>query len=226
MATAITSSRDILALSEIPVAALVAALLAALLTPAAAEPALFESRQLTPSGEYTSGIEGPGVDATGTLYVVNFGKQGTIGALSPGAPTSELFAALPEGSVGNAIRFDRDGRMYVADYRNHNVFVFERGQTEPRVYFHSDQFNQPNDLTVAEDGTIYASDPQWRRHDGQIWRIARGPDGAGLGAGMSSDPKRGTTNRLALRPARKTPPSSPPQTHHISHHRPCLIHLP
>jgi sugar lactone lactonase YvrE len=171
-----------LAVSEI----LVAALLAALLTSAAAEPALFESRQLTPSGEYTFGIEGPAVDATGTLYVVNFGKQGTIGALRPGASMSELFTVLPEGSVGNAIRFDRDGRMYVADYKNHNVFVLERGQKEPRVYFHSDQFNQPNDLTVAVDGTIYASDPHWRRRDGQIWRITRGPDGTGVGEVMST----------------------------------------
>src|SRR5258708_30183022 len=109
MATAITSSRNILALSEIPVAALVAAFLAALLTSAAAEPALFESRQLTPSGEYTSGIEGPAVDATGTLYVVNFGKQGPIGALTPGKPAPALFAALPDGSVGNTIRFARAG---------------------------------------------------------------------------------------------------------------------
>lgn len=190
--------------SEILVAAHVAAFLAALLTSAAAEPALFESRQLTPSGEYTSGIEGPAVDANGTLYVVNFDKQGTIGALSPGAPASALFAGLPEGSVGNAIRFDRDGRMYVADYRNHNVFVFERGQNEPRIYFHSDQFNQPNDLTVAEDGTIYASDPQWRRHDGQIWRITRGPDGDGRGEVMSSDRKMGTTNGLDLSPDGQT----------------------
>ncbi len=51
---------------------------------AAAEPALFESRQLTPSGEYTGGIEGPAVDAAGTLYVVNFGRRGTIGKIASG----------------------------------------------------------------------------------------------------------------------------------------------
>jgi hypothetical protein len=32
---------------------------------------------------------------------------------------SELFALLPEGSIGNAIRFDPRGRMFVADY---NIF--------------------------------------------------------------------------------------------------------
>src|SRR5262245_11314671 len=98
---------------------------------AATEPALFESGRLTPCGEYTTGIEGPAVGAGGTLYVVNFRQQGTIGIgkLSPGAARSELFATLPAGSVGNGIRFDRDGRMYVADFNGNNVLVFERGQT-------------------------------------------------------------------------------------------------
>jgi hypothetical protein len=64
-----------------------------------------------PSGEYTSGIEGPAVDAGGTLYVVNFQREGTIGKVSLGATQSELFATLLDGCIGNGIRFDRDGRM-------------------------------------------------------------------------------------------------------------------
>jgi signal peptidase len=189
--------RNILALLEILAAT-------ALVGSAAAESALFQSRQLTPAGEYTSGIEGPAVDGSGSLYVVNHQRQGTIGKLSPGAAASELFAELPAGSVGNGIRFDRDGRMYVADYKNHNVFVFERGQKEPRVYFHSDQFNQPNDLAIAADGTLYASDPNWRRRDGQVWRITRAADGTGRGEIMSSSRKMGTTNGIDLDPEGKT----------------------
>ena len=38
----------------------------------AAEDALFVSKRITPQGEYTPGIEGPAVDASGNLYVVNF----------------------------------------------------------------------------------------------------------------------------------------------------------
>jgi signal peptidase len=166
----------------------------------AAESGLFLSRQLTPAGEYTFGIEGPAVDASGNLYVVNHGRQGTIGRLAPGAAQSELFLELPAGSVGNAICFDREGRMFIADYKNHNVFVLERGQSEPQVYFHSDDFNQPNDLTVAADGTIYASDPNWRRRDGQVWRIVRGSEGKGQGEAMSVERKLGTTNGLDLSP--------------------------
>src|SRR5712664_4147881 len=149
----------------------------------AAEPALFESRQLTPSGEYTGGIEGPAVDAAGTLYVVNFGRQGTIGKLRLGATRSELFMTLAGGSIGNGIRFDREGRMYIADFKKHNVLVIEAGQSAPQLYFHSDRFHQPNDLAVASDGTLFASDP----HSGQIWRIVRGRDGKGSGEVMSSE---------------------------------------
>ena len=165
----------------------------------AAEPALFESRQLTPSGEYTGGIEGPAVDAAGTLYVVNFGRQGTIGKLRLGATRSELFVTLPGGSIGNGIRFDREGRMYIADFKQHNVLVIEAGQSAPQVYFHSDRFNQPNDLAVASDGILFASDPRFP-HSGQIWRIVRGPDGKAGGEVMSSERSMGATNGIDLSP--------------------------
>ena len=101
----------------------------------AAEDALFASERITPQGEYTPGIEGPAVDASGNLYVVNFQQSGNIGKVAAGASKSELFASLPAGSIGNGIRFDRQGRMYVADFKKHNVWVIERGETTPQVYF-------------------------------------------------------------------------------------------
>src|SRR3569833_3919028 len=82
---------------------------------AQAETKLFESAQATPAGEYTFGIEGPAADLDGNLFVVNLGKPGTIGRLPAGGAASEPFTALPEGSVGNAIRFDRSGTMFIAD---------------------------------------------------------------------------------------------------------------
>jgi len=170
--------------------------------PARAEP-LFEARQLTPVGEYTFGIEGPAVDADGNLFVVNHLRQGTIGKVAAGAVRSQLFAELPAGSVGVSIRFGHDRRMYVADYRKHNVFVFDLGGTTPRVYFHSDSFNQPNDMALARDGTIYASDPNWHGRSGQVWRIL--PVGnAGNGAVMAAPRKLTTANGIDLSPDERT----------------------
>ena len=170
----------------------------------AAEPALFASRQLTPAAEYTFGIEGPAVDPAGALYVVNYRQQGTIGKVAPGSAQSELFAELPAGSIGVSIRFDAAGRMYLADYKRHNVFWFAPGQSEPRVYFQSDRFNQPNDMAIARDGTIYASDPHWRRREGQVWRVARAADETGQGAVMATERRMGTTNGIELSPDERT----------------------
>jgi len=178
--------------------------LLALCSSARADDKLFDSRQITPSGEYTFGIEGPAVDAAGTLFVVNFGKPGTIGRLAPGAPQSELFTALPEGSVGNAIRFDRAGTMLVADYKKHTIFAVAPGATAPTPLFSSDRFSQPNDLAIAADGTLYASDPNWKDRSGQVWRITRGPDGRASGEVMTAPRAMGTTNGIDLSPDGKT----------------------
>jgi sugar lactone lactonase YvrE len=195
-----------------PLAAFAIVLAGAFTSAAAAQETLFESRRLTPT-EYTKGIEGPAVDAAGNLFVVNFQDQGTIGMVRAGAAKSELFTKLPVTkmgtkiiqSVGNAIRFDRDGRMFVADYPNHNVFVFARGESTPQVYFQSQKFNQPNDLTVAADGTIYASDPHFKTPvGGQVWRITRGDGGKGRGEVMASERKLGPTNGIDLSPDEKT----------------------
>jgi sugar lactone lactonase YvrE len=167
---------------------------------AVAESGLYQSLQLTPPGEYTFNIEGPAVDRAGSLFVVNFQRRGTVGRIVAGGTSSELFATLPEGSVGNAIRFDKSGRMFVADYKKHNIFVIEPGTTEPRPYFQSDDFNQPNDLTVAADGTLYASDPNWKARTGQVWRITAGADGRGVGEKMASPRPMSTTNGIDLSP--------------------------
>ena len=197
MRTVTISSRAISLLGQLAVASTV-------VSSAVAQDAPFQSRQVTPAGEYTHGIEGPAVDQQGNLYVVNFGKPGTIGKLAAGASQSELFAVLPEGSVGNAIRFDREGRMFVADYKKHTIFVVGRDGKDVETYFHSDDFNQPNDMTVATDGTIYASDPNWKRHGGQIWRVQRSAGGSIIGDKMTADRRMSTTNGIDLSPDGKT----------------------
>ena len=59
-------------------------------------------------------------------------------------------------------------------------------------------------MAFAPDGTLYASDPRWRRRDGQVWRIVPGADGLGRGEPMTSERKLGTTNGIDLSPDGKT----------------------
>lgn len=172
----------------------------AVATPALAEPKLFEASQTTPAGEYTFGIEGPAADLEGNLYVVNMGKAGTIGKLSSGRSQSEKFIDLPDGSVGNSIRFGPDGAMFIADYKKHNILRVEKGSLAPSIWFHSDLMHQPNDMTVGRDGAIYASDPNWKGRSGQIWRIAKAADGSVQGSAMTAARTMGTTNGIDLSP--------------------------
>jgi sugar lactone lactonase YvrE len=191
---------------------------------ALAQDGLFVSTRLTPKGEYTFQIEGPAVDAAGNLYVGNLAIKddpknadkngGAIGQVNAGEKTSSLFAILPVSKVGtkliksktSGIRFDRAGHMYATDFNNHNIFVFAPGQSIPQVYFHADDFHQPNDLAIASDGTLYASDPLRPKGvpaSGRIWRITRGADGKGQGAIMSG-PAMGATNGIDLSPDETT----------------------
>src|SRR6185503_10189081 len=105
---------------------------------------LFTSEPFTPEKSFTEGIEGPACDRRGNVYAVNYERQGTIGRTTPGGK-SEVFVELPNGSIGNGIRFDRRGMMYVADYVNHNVLRVDPKTREVSVFAHEPQMNQPND---------------------------------------------------------------------------------
>lgn len=120
---------------------------------------------------FTKGIEGPAIDSKGNLYAVNFKKEGTIGIVNKNGEC-DLFVTLPEGSIGNGIRFDKDDNMYVADYTKHNILLIKRGLSEAIVYAHDSTMNQPNDLAISKNGILYASDPNWEEETGNLWMIS------------------------------------------------------
>ncbi len=132
---------------------------------------LWVAKPVTEVGQFTKGIEGPACDREGNIFAVNFGKQQTIGRVTP-AGKSEVFVGLPGKSVGNGIRFNRAGRMFVADYVGHNVLQIDPETKTVSVFAHEAKMNQPNDLAIAPDGTLYASDPNWKEGTGQLWRIS------------------------------------------------------
>ncbi|EDP72780.1 gluconolactonase precursor [Flavobacteriales bacterium ALC-1] len=119
---------------------------------------------------FTKGIEGPAVDSKGNLYAVNFKEEGTIGVVDNKGKAS-LFTKLPNGSIGNGIRFDKNDNMYIADYTNHNILRIKKGETKPVVYAHDSIMNQPNDLAISPNGTLYASDPNWDDETGNLWMV-------------------------------------------------------
>ncbi|QAY79767.1 SMP-30/gluconolactonase/LRE family protein [Sphingosinicella sp. BN140058] len=178
--------------------ATLAAALALLATNAAAAPdaARFTARDYVGDKVFTGGIEGPAVGPDGALYVVNYAREGTIGRVRPqsgGTGQATLFATLPEGSVGNGIRFLAGGRMLVADYKRHRLLsVSPRGAIG--TYADLPSAHQPNDLAVAPDGIVYASDPDWAHDAGRLWIIGTNGKASILEEGM------GTTNGIEVSP--------------------------
>jgi sugar lactone lactonase YvrE len=172
----------------------VGALLMAVLSLASAQEVLFTAKPLTAPGQFHAGIEGPACDGAGNLYAVSFGTdKRTIGKVTPDG-RAELFLTLPERSAGNGIRFGRDGLMYVADYTGHNVLAIDLSTRAIRVFAHNPKMNQPNDLAIASDGTLYASDPNWKEKTGQLWRIDLDGSTHLVASGL------GTTNGIEVSP--------------------------
>jgi sugar lactone lactonase YvrE len=170
---------------------------AALFSSGAEKEKLFAATPLTAEKVFTAGIEGPACDARGNIYVVNYAKQQTIGKITPEGK-GEVWVTLPGKSTGNGIVFDRKGMMYVADYVGHNVLRIDPKTRKITVYAHNGRMHQPNDLAIAPDGTLYASDPDWNHGTGQVWRI----DLRGKTSQVAE--KMGTTNGIEVSPDGKT----------------------
>ena len=157
----------------------------------------FTPTPLTEKNLFTAGIEGPACDADGSIYAVNFDRQHTIGKVTPDGHAT-LFVTLPDNSTGNGIVFDHAGLMYVADHTAHNILRIDPKTRHISTFAHEPRMNQPNDLAITADGTIYASDPSWKNNTGQIWRI----DPAGQVT--LAAPDMGTTNGIEVSPDNKT----------------------
>ena len=157
---------------------------------------LFVAQEFTPVDGFTSGIEGPACDAAGNLYAVNYERQHTIGKVTPDG-TASVFVELPTGSIGNGIRFDNQGCMFIADYTNHNVLKVDMDTRDISVHAHEPTMNQPNDLAIGANDILYASDPNWGESTGQIWRI----DTDGKVTLLEAD--MGTTNGIEVSPDEK-----------------------
>ncbi|MDA0194491.1 MAG: SMP-30/gluconolactonase/LRE family protein [Bacteroidetes bacterium] len=156
-----------------------------------------KTHDLAKVADRPNGLEGPAV-WDGILYFVNADRNGNICRLDLSTNEfSVLVESLPNGSFGNGIRFNKAGEMFVADYTNHNVLKVDPANGNVSVYAHEDGMNQPNDLAISSNGTLFASDPNWGEGTGNIWRIDTDGSVNLLESGM------GTTNGIEVAPGDK-----------------------
>lgn len=155
------------------------------------EKELFKSEYYTDS-LFSIGIEGP-YFFKGNLYAVNFQKKGNIAVIRPGGKV-ELFVELSGGSVGNGIRFNKNGEMLVADYTKHSILLIDMETREVKVFAHNDNMNQPNDIAISDKGILFAADPDWKQNTGKLWKIDEN------GKTFLLEKNMGTTNGIELSP--------------------------
>ena len=154
---------------------------------------LYLPKAMTLDHAFTEGIEGPASDAQGNVYAVNFGKQQTIGKIDRWG-NGIAWASLPNRGTGNGIVLDSQGDLLVADYVEHKIWRVDRVTGAFVLHCHEPTMHQPNDLAIADDGTLYASDPNWSDGTGRLWRIDRQGIARIVADGM------GTTNGLDISP--------------------------
>lgn len=130
---------------------------------------LYQSSDFTSPGSFTAEAEGPAVDAMGNLYAVSYDYKETIGKVTPEGKGS-VFIKMPKGSTANGIRFNKQEEMFIADYTGHNVLKADL-QGNVSTFAHEPKMSQPNDLAIMDNGILFASDPNWSKGDGQMWKI-------------------------------------------------------
>jgi sugar lactone lactonase YvrE len=157
---------------------------------------LYVAKPFTSAHGFTDGIEGPACDKQGTLYVVNYSKQGTIGSVSADGRCA-VYLELPVPSIGNGIRFRRDGTMLIADYVGHNIYQVDPLTKKLTVFAHDPTMAQPNDICITSSGIVFASDPKWADASGKLWRADL------KGKLVCLEQKMSTTNGIDVSPDEK-----------------------
>jgi len=101
-------------------------------------------------------LEGPSFDRDGNLWVVDI-PAGRILRINPKGEWE--IAAEYEGEP-NGLKIHKDGRIFVADYRN-GIMVLDpkSGRIEPLIEWrHTEKLRGVNDLTFASNGDLYFTD--------------------------------------------------------------------
>jgi sugar lactone lactonase YvrE/dienelactone hydrolase len=154
---------------------------------------LYRAIPMTLDHAFTEGIEGPASDRLGNVYAVNFHKQQTIGKVDRWG-SGMVWGHLPKQGVGNGIVLDSQGDLIVADYVEHKIWRIDKITQQPSLLCHEPKMHQPNDVAICDDGTLYASDPNWSDGTGRVWRIDRQGIATVVADGM------GTTNGIDVSP--------------------------
>ena len=122
--------------------------------------------------------EGPASDAGGNVYFTDQPNDRILVWSTNADGTGQLSTFLQPCGRSNGLCFDRDGRHLLACADENNELWSIDVKTKQHAVLLRDyegkRFNGPNDLWVAPDGSVYFTDPYYKR---DYWK--RGPSEQG-----------------------------------------------
>ncbi len=117
-------------------------------------------------------LEGPAFARDGSFYFTDV-PWGRIFRISP---DGELSLFLEYDGHPNGLKFHRDGRLFVADYRN-GIMVVDMQTKKMETYVDevaNERLHGPNDLCFADNGDLYFTDQgnsDIQRPHGRVVRV-------------------------------------------------------
>lgn len=120
-------------------------------------------------------LEGPSFDRDGNLYLVDIHAGGIYRV----APDGGYECLLRYDGAPNGLKIHRDGRIFVADYRN-GLMLFDPAARSISPVFEPSVnagFLGLNDLIFASNGDMYFTDQGdtgWHDQRGRVWRWREG----------------------------------------------------
>lgn len=120
--------------------------------------------------------EGPAAVETGEVFFsdLTFTEEtnmdaGNIWVYSPQDGTTKIYRS-PSG-MSNGMDIDPDGNLITcegADFGGRRIIQTDLTTGKSKIiaaFYNGKQFNSPNDLVIAKDGTIYFTDPRYVGHE-------------------------------------------------------------
>jgi gluconolactonase len=130
------------------------------------------ARQQHPGVPVAAFLEGPSFDTAGNLYCVDIAH----GRIFRTTPNGEVSVVTEYDGEPNGLKIHKDGRIFVADYKNGIVNVDpSNGKVTPVLErARLERFRGVNDLVFASNGDLYFTDQgQSGMHDpsGCVYRL-------------------------------------------------------
>lgn len=113
-------------------------------------------------GEGYKFTEGPAVDAEGNVY---FTDQPNNKIIRWAAGTGELSTFSAQTGRSNGMYFDRQGNLVTTADSTNEIWAFDQSGNHTVLVtdYEGKLFNGPNDLWIAPNGSMYLTDPIYKR---------------------------------------------------------------